>query len=408
MEVFVLKNSLIRRMYIILFITVIAVAGGVFTIVCVLSFKALVSDIRYRTEGVREYIADTISVSDVTAVGDGSESASSVRESLMVTLQQLNNIVNLRQLYIAHFDKTGNLFTSLDPNQGDMLPSGKLLSDLKRSADEVVLVTGSSIYHTGHGSVYTAFWPVIDAGGSVLGVVCMEFDVEEIYRSYRLMLFYSIGISLTLVILFSIVAYLYMSRSTENVYKTIAYMDLLTGYENRMAYEQRLSACDYLDGQGESIAIMIFDLNNLKVVNDAYGHKFGDALIKNSADILALHLGDPKRLYRIGGDEFAAILVGLSWQELQNIQQNIRNDNRTVMEDMPFSCAVGMARFDKTGDRSVREAMQRADEAMYEDKRRSKGYTQKDLSIDKAPKGNVAILREHAKSAGAGALAQSS
>jgi len=408
MEVFVLKNSLIRRMYIILFITVFAVAGGVFAIVCVLSFKSLVSDIRYRTEGVREYIVDAISVSDVTAVGDSPDRASSVRKSLMVTLERLNKIVNLKQLYIANFDEAGYLFTSLDRDEGDVLPSGRLLADLRRSADDVALVTGSSIYHTGHGSVYTAFWPVLDAGGSVLGVVCMEFDVEEIYQSYRLMLFYSIGISLALVVLFSIVAYLYMSRSTENIYKTIAYLDLLTGYENRMAYEQRLSACDGLAGQGESIAVMIFDLNNLKAVNDAYGHKFGDTLIKNSADILASHLGDPKRLYRIGGDEFAAVLVGLSWPELQKIQLNIRSDNRTVMEDMPFSCAVGMARFDKTGDRSVREAMQRADEAMYEDKRRSKGFMQKELDIDKVPKGNVALLREHAKSASIGTLVRSS
>ena len=403
-----MKNSLIRRMYIILFITVFAVAGGVFAVVCVLSFRALVNDIRYRTEGVREYIVDAISVSDVAAVGDGFDCASSVRESLMVTLEQLNNIVNLKQLYIAHFDEAGNLFTSLDPNKGDVLPSGKLLTDLQRSVDDVVLVTGSSIYHAGHGSVYTAFWPVIDAGGSVLGVVCMEFDAEEIYESYRLMLFYSTGISLALVILFSIVSYLYMSRSSEGVYKTIAYLDLLTGYENRMAYEQRLSACDDLAGQGESIAIMIFDLNNLKVVNDAYGHKFGDALIKNSADVLASHLGDPKRLYRIGGDEFAAVIVGLSWPELQKIQLSIRNDNRTVMDDMPFSCAVGMARFDKTGDMSVREAMQRADDAMYEDKRRSKGFRQKELDIDKAPKGNVALLREHAKSPGTGTILRSS
>jgi len=151
---------------------------------------------------------------------------------------------------------------------------------------------------------------------------------------------------------------------------------------------------------------MIFDLNNLKVVNDAYGHKYGDTLIKNSADILASHLGDPKRLYRIGGDEFAAVLVDLAWPELQKILLNIRNDNRTVMDNMPFSCAAGMARFDKTGDRSVREAMQRADDAMYEDKRRSKGFRQKELDIDKAPKGNVALLREHAKSASTGLLSE--
>jgi len=386
-------------MYLILLITVFAVAGGVLAVVYAISFRALINDIKYRTEGVREYIVDAICVSDVTAVGDGLEAASTVRESLMVTLDHLNSIVNLKQLYIANFDDSGNLYTSLVPEAGDVLPSGRLLDDLKRSVDEVMLVTGSTIYHTGHGRVYTAFWPVIDTGGNVLGVVCMEFDVAEIYRSYKLMLIYSLGVSGSLVILFSIVAYLYMSRSTENIYKMIAYLDLLTGYENRMAYEQRLTACDVLAKQGESVAIMVFDLNNLKAVNDTCGHKSGDALIKNSADVLAYHLGRPEWLYRIGGDEFAAVLIGLSWGELQEIQENIRNDNRIVMDDMPFSCAVGMARFDRSGDKSIREAMQRADDAMYEDKRFSKGYGQKLLEIDKKDKSNVSLLREQAKNA---------
>jgi len=384
-------------MYLILLITVFAVAGSVFVVVYALSFQAIVNDIKYRTEGVRQYIIDTVNSDDIIAVGKSPDAALYVRERLMVTLGYLNNIVNLEQLYIAHFDEAGILHTSLDPGAGDILPTGELLDDLLRSISEVTLVTGDSIYRTEHGHIYTAFWPVIDVGGNVLGVVCMEFDVEGIYQSYKLMLFYSIGISLALVFLFSLVAYLYMSRSTENVYKTIAYLDLLTGYENRMAYEQRLTSCAGLIGQGNSIAILVFDLNNLKTVNDTFGHKYGDALIKNSADILAQHLGDPKSLFRIGGDEFAAVLVGRSWPELQQIQSDIRNEHRIIMGDIPFSCAVGMARFDKTGDSSIRDTMQRADDAMYEDKRLSKGYEQKVLDIDKEAKSNVSLLREHAK-----------
>jgi len=376
---------------------VFAVAGSVFAVVYVLSLQSLVNDIRYRTEGVRQYIIDTISADDIIAVNESQDSALYVREKLMVTLSYLNNVVNLQQLYIAHFDEVGNLYTSLDPGSGDILPTGRLLDDLTRSISEVTLVTGDSIYRTEHGHVYTAFWPVLDINGNVLGVVCMEFDAEEIFQSFRLMLFYSIGISLALVFLFSLVAYLYMSRSTENVYKTIAYLDLLTGFENRMAYEQRLSSCSELINQGSSIAILVFDLNNLKVVNDTFGHKYGDTLIKNSADILAKHLGDPKSLFRIGGDEFAAILVNHSWSELQKIQSDIRNENRIIMGEIPFSCAVGMARFDKTGDSTIRDTMQRADDAMYEDKRLSKGYEQKVLDIDKKAKSNVSLLREHAK-----------
>jgi diguanylate cyclase (GGDEF)-like protein len=384
-------------MFIVLLVTVIAVSGSVYIIVYTFSFRAIVDDIRQRADGIRSYVMDSIAEEDVRAVGYDHYTTSDVRDRLMDTLHYLRRTVNLNQLYIARLDEHGGLHTSLLPEKGDLLPTGQLLDDLTKSIEDVQLVTSSGLYRTARGYVFTAFWPVLDYSYDVVGVVCMEFNVDGIYEAYRHTLFYSLGISLTVIVLLTVVAYLVMSKSTENIYKKLVYLDLLTGYENRMAFEQKLVACDGFAKRGDSVAIVVFYLTNLKLVNDAYGYELGDSFIKNTADVIAGHIGRPESLYRIGGDTFAAVLVGLSWNELQTIIENIKNDKRDVVKDFPFSCAVGMARLDRTGDTSVKDVLDRAEEAMLEDKQRYKPVVHKELEIDKEDNHIVDILRDHAR-----------
>jgi diguanylate cyclase (GGDEF)-like protein len=395
--VFDLKNKLVRRMFIVLLVTVITVSGTVYVIVYTFSFRAIVDDMRQRADGIRGYVMSTIAEEDVLTVGSDYAATDDVRDRLMVTLHYLRNTVNLNQLYIARFDGSGHLFTSLIPDKGDLLPAGQLLDDLTKSVEDVQLVTSNGLYRTARGHVFSAFWPVLDSNYDVIGVVCMEFNVDGIYESYRLTLFYSLGISLMVIVLLTVVAYLVLSKSTENIYKKLVYLDLLTGYENRMAFEQRLVACEEFVKKGDSIAIVVFYLLNLKMVNDTYGFETGDSFIKNTADVIAGHIGKPECVYRVGGEAFAAVLVGFSWSELQNIIESIKNDKREVIKDFPFSCAVGMARLDRTGDISVKDVLDRAENAMLEDKQRYRPIVHKELDIDKEDKHIVDVLRDQAR-----------
>ena len=172
----------------------------------------------------------------------------------------------------------------------------------------------------------------------------------------------------------SFVIYLSTTSTGEAGYKRMAFTDILTGYENRMAFEHHLKACASLADRGEAVTLIIFDLNTLKKINDTYGHKAGDIYLKNTADYIFENLDGKAPLFRIGGDEFAAIFVGSGEVELDVIMQNMRTEKRIVYKNYPFNCAFGAATFESGMDKSLRDVFKRADEAMYLEKIKAKMY----------------------------------
>ena len=377
-----MKNSLIRKMFIILFITVLAVAAGVYSIVYALSYSSAMGDIRVRSNGVKDYITTHISVEDIIALADEGSEGSTARRYVLNVLNQIKGVGNIANIYIVIVDDHGALQTSISTltQDGELyFPGETLARDLYRSLEEQTQITGRGIYQTDHGRVYSVFWPIMDTEYAIIGVLGIEFDVEGVYNSYRNMAFYSLAMSVALIALFSVVAYLSMSRATVPFYKRLAYTDLLTGYENRMSFEQHLREAGVQLDKGKSVTLMIFDVNNLKTVNDTLGHKHGDAYLKNIADILAEHIGTAGLLYRIGGDEFATILVGVMNTDIWKISSAIRAEDRQAMRNFQFSCASGVATFDRGVDTSLRDVLARADKAMYEDKKRQKERASKEL-----------------------------
>jgi len=164
-----------------------------------------------------------------------------------------------------------------------------------------------------------------------------------------------------------------MNRATEPYFKKLAYTDFLTGYENRMAFEHRLRECNEFAEQGKSVTLIIFDVNNLKTVNDFQGHEAGDTYLKNTADIIFENLRGFGSLYRIGGDEFASIIVDRSEKEIRKIMKRLGEEKRMAYKTQPFSCAAGAATFTRGVDATMRDVLGRADEAMYAEKKRQKG-----------------------------------
>jgi len=380
-----MKNSLIRKMFIILVVTVFAVSSGVFGIVYALSYRSMMEDIRQRADGVSGYILSRLSAEDIIAMGDGGEAGETARMKISGTLDSLKAVGNIKHLYIVRVCASeGVLLTSMSVMGGDKrphMPSGALEEDLRRSLAEGVQVAGRRIYHTEYGSVFTIFWPVMVSGDEIIGAVGMEFDVAGTYNAFREMALYGLTLSGAMLIAFAVTAYLSMSISTEPIYKKLAYMDILTGYQNRTAFENRLYECEEMIRQqpanANAVTIAVFDVNNLKVVNDAFGHKMGDTYLRNTADILFAHVkAAAGRFYRIGGDEFAAVFTDFDTQDVRALLEGIRAEKKMALRYQPFSCASGAAMFRSDTDKSMRDVFIRADEAMYEDKRRIKNLSQ--------------------------------
>jgi diguanylate cyclase (GGDEF)-like protein len=146
----------------------------------------------------------------------------------------------------------------------------------------------------------------------------------------------------------------------------VARSDSLTGLANHRAFQDDLSeAIDRRNSAGVPFALLAFDLDGLKRVNDVEGHQAGDEYIKAAAACVRDVIGDAGSVYRTGGDEFMAILPGArSWQALtfaHRIQRvsNERGGRRAL--------SIGVTESTTTEGR--RALLHQADLALYEAKR---------------------------------------
>lgn len=121
----------------------------------------------------------------------------------------------------------------------------------------------------------------------------------------------------------------------------------------------------------EQIAVLFWDLNNLKSINDLYGHAVGDMAIEKLSAALYVHSDDRCRVYRIGGDEFLMIIDYPVTGETERIIDSVQGTLKEAKEDIPIqvSSAVGcgMGR-----GKDILEIVETADVSMYENKKRSK------------------------------------
>lgn len=98
------------------------------------------------------------------------------------------------------------------------------------------------------------------------------------------------------------------SNIKANVYRQMAYTDVLTGLANRAAFEEQLAQMSEKLGRHTSLWCVCADINDLKCINDTLGHAAGDELIRGTARALRSALDGSAQIYRTGGDEFVMFL----------------------------------------------------------------------------------------------------
>ena len=154
-----------------------------------------------------------------------------------------------------------------------------------------------------------------------------------------------------------------------------AYQDALTGVGNTAAYQEKQQKIDGRIGAGPEagfVTVAVFDINDLKKINDQYGHVAGDRIIQGAASAVADVFGIPQT-FRIGGDEFAAVVLDISEEDmaacLGQVEERVSlfNEKRKG-EGGVLSISMGTASYDPGLDASFRELFVRADETMYVNK----------------------------------------
>ncbi len=156
--------------------------------------------------------------------------------------------------------------------------------------------------------------------------------------------------------------------------RKMAAIDPLTGIKNKHAYAQWEEDINgrIREGDQEPFAVVVCDVNNLKVVNDMYGHKEGDACIKNAcARICGVFSHSP--VFRVGGDEFIVILTKDDYTQRKKLLERINALPRDITKiRLGETISAGMAEYVRDKHTALLSVAEEADKAMYERKQHLK------------------------------------
>ena len=147
-----------------------------------------------------------------------------------------------------------------------------------------------------------------------------------------------------------------------------ANIDSLTGVKNRHAYLDKEEHLDMLieEHRAPEFAVVMMDVNDLKMINDTEGHQAGDQHIKNACRIIC-ETFKKSPVYRIGGDEFVVLAEGYDYEHMDALVEKICEHNRSAINDGGVVIACGVAKYG--GDACVAAVFERADNRMYENKK---------------------------------------
>ena len=167
-------------------------------------------------------------------------------------------------------------------------------------------------------------------------------------------------------------------KEHEKLQHLLAYHDSLTGLRNTNSYWAWITDFDKeIEAKEIVFGVIVLDINSLKETNDRYGHDTGNKLIASAARVISC-IFKRSPVFRIGGDEFLVILQNRDLEDLEELlkkfdEECLNASVTTDKENIPISIAKGVAIYDSGKDSSFIDVFNRADDAMYENKREIKG-----------------------------------
>ena len=149
--------------------------------------------------------------------------------------------------------------------------------------------------------------------------------------------------------------------------------DALTGVKNRLAFDRIMKEEVVRDIRYKrDLSLAILDIDNLKNINDTFGHDRGDKVIKGVANEIKNVVRKTDSVCRLGGDEFAIIFIETDIEKAKSIVENICNriSQNLILEATKVTVSIGIAKLDE--DDSTATLYKRADEALYISKKQGR------------------------------------
>ncbi len=157
-------------------------------------------------------------------------------------------------------------------------------------------------------------------------------------------------------------------KNAEETIRRQAFTDSMTGTFNRNYFETVMSRMNNMLDELAPLSIIVIDVDGLKLINDTFGHSTGDALLIESAKILASVCKSNCIISRIGGDEFCIILPNTDYTRAQEkAEQIIKRIDKVSRANtlVPFSISVGVAALNDEDENDIYNVYRRADDIMY-------------------------------------------
>lgn len=195
------------------------------------------------------------------------------------------------------------------------------------------------------------------------------FQTKEQISNYKLKMgIYASSIIAVILAVFGFTLFIQLKKSREKQ-KQIEYLsfhDHLTGLYSRYFFErefERLDSKDFLP-----LSLILIDVNGLKLINDAFGHKKGDMLLKKVSESLKTECGHDGIVCRIGGDEFTVILPNTDSEKARELSECIcRTLSCSSIESIPITASCGYSTKYRI-EEDMSEVFRKAEDSMYHSK----------------------------------------
>ena len=311
------------------------------------------------------------------------------------TLRSFQDSIQLDYIYGIQQEEDGSFSFTIDPEPEDPGEWGEHIdtTDALINASNGKADVDKEPVEDEWGLFYSAYSPVFDSDGNVVGIVGVDFNAEwydKMLDTRKLVLIIMSMIVITTITALAFILHTFMLEREKNNYRErfeetlqreqeqeqelgsarqLAYTDPLTGVKNKHAYLEAIERINngINDSTITEFGVIVFDLNGLKKINDTLGHEEGDNYIKAGCALICSRFCHSP-VFRIGGDEFVVILEGSDYRERRMllmafdslIEQNQKSDAVVV--------STGLDVYDKQRDGSFSDVFERADKLMYERK----------------------------------------
>lgn len=370
-------NRVDVQVFIMTIVIVVISCSLIFLINYGLSYNNMIMDLKHRSTNLHDYLEKYLDADMFSELNVKEDDGLILYQNSRLRLEGARNAAGVRYLYTAKVTDKGQFIYLVDglPTDspdfryvGDPIEA-ECIPDMKRALSGET-VFPNEINKTTWGPVFISYFPMHD-GDKVIGVLGIEFDATSQYNTYRLMKITTPIVLLLSCIAAAVVAVLMFRRISNPLYKDLSNTDMLTGLKNRNAFEVDLHNWDQYEGKKE-LAILSFDLDRLKDVNDIYGHAKGDEYLILGSSIIGEALYGKYVLYRIGGDEFVAVIQNGKPEEVDGMFREIgvMAEQESKNQGFEVSISSGYAFYDPEQDKKLADTLRRSDAWMYRNKRK--------------------------------------